>query len=74
MMIFKDRTKMVTDSMQCTSEFIRKRGTCIIQEVNRAQGPTTAQPTKKKEKIKGECAGLESTLFLTPNKIFCIFL
>lgn len=72
MMIFKDRTKMVTDSMQCTSEFIRKRGTCI-QEVNRAQDLTTAQPTKKKEKIKGECADLESTLFLTPNKIFCIF-
>lgn len=62
MMIFKDRTKMVTDLMQCTSEFVRKRGTCIIQEVNRAQG-LHHSTANKEEKRKGECAGLESTLF-----------
>lgn len=69
MLIFKDRTKMVTNSMQCTSEFIRKRGTCIIQEVNRAQGTANQE-----EKIKGGCASLESTLFFFYSKQNILYL
>lgn len=53
MMKFQDRTKTVVNSMLCISEFVRKS--------SRAQGLTTAQPTKR-EKIKREGTALESAL------------
>lgn len=49
----QDKTKWFRFNAMCLrihKEFIRKQDTCM-EKVNRAQGLTTAQATKKEEKI-----------------------